>query len=1402
MSSDSRLEKLLKLLASKNPVIRRQAAQSIGEVQRTRPEGAGGLLLKLYEYLKKNSWETRTAAAEACGFVFRALPDVDEESNSADVDVKPERWAPFNVEQILRTKRPLLGSNGKSFDRDSDEPVLIDRKLQRQQVDIHLSLEPQVGLDSREWITDEDILPIAANAGSSPKLEWLEEDEASDEPPPCKAPRLNGEIGGGAPTTTTTTTSMTTINPLDVLRQGEPDDALSAFCTLLLSDMANANWEMRHGAALGLKQMMLAAARRLSAYDRARAARRILQVLTLDRFNDFVGATAVAPVRETCAQTLSALVVACDVSGRSALFNDVIQLLQRSDVWECRQSGLLVVKYVLPAFPDTTDIFLTFIVTLLADENDEVSSAAAQALVPLCGRSDGMRLFESLIAPVWLLLQRAASIEQVGVDATVLSLLNLVHSWLNQATSVVQLNESQYSALLSLLDFSSADVRQAAIECVAAAVLRSDASALSDSAVERTIRSLYRRVLFEPPDSPVVLYAVAGACAVIDRLAERAVDLVCPLVGAWLACLMVGDDAPTIDVHLCSVSRPETQTKTDEPLRLHIAGAEICALSESARASVVFRRKIAAARVLARLFNQIGQCHHPRIDQQTPAESLELLLCLHINSPSLYQRSAVALVLHEWGKIVDKSKTLPTQLLNDVAMALASPLAVYEETTLRLSQLSCTCTEFIAFCQKLGAQTGQSTAVTSPSQAETLCRTMYEAAKAIAKGQRLSELEERWTALSKAITHAAPELQDATTRLNGLLAAALARWAAFPDKLNPVIKPLMDSVKTDADDHLAVDIAAAVARMLLLAESRVPCPNAKLIKNLATLLYADGRLAPKMADFEEGNSEKTAMIAMNSDASIPIGSKSRNAALALQQVCALYGELLPSRCPALAAYLHCPADANNQETINTLSVWCAVLGYTVGWQNFVDEQSQGHLLEMLSSVNAAVRNSACRFLLEAGRYRLADTLNAFLPTVLASINDLQQPARRAGAIELLLLWSRELDAGLVGAATLLAPSALGRMTDPDPTIREASSIAFSLLVRLMPLEQAAGSALVGLNAQLTQLLEKNRKFLTLLTDPSHLPTVDPSQLEGLSNVELRSYQRDGVTWMWFLNQYRLHGVLSDDMGLGKTLQTLCVLAASYKNSASANKSLIVCPRTLVAHWLAEIDKYFDATKSSLKPVAVESAGGFAKIGSATVVVTSYETLRKEAAQFSGVLWHYCILDEGHIVRNPKTQLFKAVMGITAEHRLLLSGTPVQNSVQELWTLFHFLMPGYLGTQQDFNAKYTRPIAQSRDAKANSTEAEAGTRALDTLHKLILPFIMRRLKSEVLKELPPKIVQDYYCELTSVQTELYTAFSESVIKGSLASGAKSDVTSPFKILNYLRKLIDHPCMVLNDRLPRS
>jgi TATA-binding protein-associated factor len=155
-----------------------------------------------------------------------------------------------------------------------------------------------------------------------------------------------------------------------------------------------------------------------------------------------------------------------------------------------------------------------------------------------------------------------------------------------------------------------------------------------------------------------------------------------------------------------------------------------------------------------------------------------------------------------------------------------------------------------------------------------------------------------------------------------------------------------------------------------------------------------------------------------------------------------------------------------------------------------------------------------------------------------------------------------------------------------------------------------------------------------------------------------------------------------------------------------------------------------------------------------VVICSYEILRNEIAHFANLHFNYCVLDEGHVIKNAKSKITLAVKSIRAHHRLILSGTPIQNNVLELWSLFDFLMPGFLGTEKQFNDRYSKPILASRDSKSSSKEQEAGTLALEALHRQVLPFLLRRLKEDVLQDLPPKIIQDYYCELSPIQKKFY------------------------------------------------
>ena len=188
------------------------------------------------------------------------------------------------------------------------------------------------------------------------------------------------------------------------------------------------------------------------------------------------------------------------------------------------------------------------------------------------------------------------------------------------------------------------------------------------------------------------------------------------------------------------------------------------------------------------------------------------------------------------------------------------------------------------------------------------------------------------------------------------------------------------------------------------------------------------------------------------------------------------------------------------------------------------------------------------------------------------------------------------------------------------------------------------------------------------------------------------------------------------MGLGKTLQSICILASKHHERARRYKetnspdsihlpSLIICPPTLTGHWYYEVLKYTD----NLRPVlytgnARERTKLVAKLTSYDVVITSYEVVRNDIQNMEDIYWLYCILDEGHVIKNAKTKVTKAVKCIRAQHRLILSGTPIQNNVLELWSLFDFLMPGFLGTEGFFNERFGKPILSNRDGKAKSGEA--------------------------------------------------------------------------------------------------
>lgn len=428
---------------------------------------------------------------------------------------------------------------------------------------------------------------------------------------------------------------------------------------------------------------------------------------------------------------------------------------------------------------------------------------------------------------------------------------------------------------------------------------------------------------------------------------------------------------------------------------------------------------------------------------------------------------------------------------------------------------------------------------------------------------------------------------------------------------------------------------------------------------------------------------------------------------------------------------------------------------------------------------------------------------------------------RQGAIEAIACIVNKLQFQTVPYVLLLIIPLLGRMSDPDKTVRLISSQCFALMIQLIPLDGSVTTTGCGmidipiLSEKLQLRKAKDKEFLECLFSPRKIPNFN---VPVTINAELRGYQQSGVNWLWFLNKYKLHGILADDMGLGKTLQTICILAGDQHERRVAKEnnmpSLVICPPTLTGHWVYEVNKFL--SKDIMNPLHYvgfpnEREKLRPKLPTHNLVVASYDIVRKDIGFFSSIHWNYVVLDEGHIIKNGKTKCSQAMKQLVANHRLILSGTPIQNNVLELWSLFDFLMPGFLGTERQFTVKFSRPILASRDAKSSMKDQEAGALAMEQLHRQVLPFILRRVKEDVLSDLPPKITQDLLCELSPLQQRLYEDFSKTHLKseelsaiGNIknASDGSGEIKKShiFQALRYLQNVCNHPKLVLTKHHP--
>ena len=290
--------------------------------------------------------------------------------------------------------------------------------------------------------------------------------------------------------------------------------------------------------------------------------------------------------------------------------------------------------------------------------------------------------------------------------------------------------------------------------------------------------------------------------------------------------------------------------------------------------------------------------------------------------------------------------------------------------------------------------------------------------------------------------------------------------------------------------------------------------------------------------------------------------------------------------------------------------------------------------------------------------------------------------------------------------------------------------------------------------------------------------------ESLQKV-LRKYQRDGYRWLRTLDGYGMGGILADDMGLGKTVQVLSYLLA-LKEAGQHLPSLIVCPASLVLNWEEECRKFTpQLTCVAVDGDAAHRAALSATWADADLVVTSYDLLRRDEELYENQAFYACILDEAQAIKNHTTQKYKAVCRVQSTVRFALTGTPVENRLGELWSIFSFLMPGYLPPYKSFCTRFEKPIVQEEDPNA-----------VRRLNQLTGPFILRRMKADVLKELPPKTENLHRIELEEQQRKLYLAAVVDA-REKLRAAKPEDKMAVFAVLMRLREICCDPRLVADN-----
>ncbi|KAK2711660.1 hypothetical protein QYM36_012696 [Artemia franciscana] len=1474
----TRLDRLFVLLDSGSSNVTRQAAaKQLGEVQRLHPYELPKLLSKLLDYIRSSNWDTRLAASQGLESVLCHAPKWDPPASVGAVEdmTKKSPLLVFNIDEILMKAATLDATTESKFNiecEESEEFLKNQKQLLNKAIGIEglANIQIEVGLDDfkvTQTSSKADLkIPVTEMLGirtpvflqlNKLKRKLIRSKSNSDLNGHSVAKKIKHEEEEKG----------YLICPAPDLDSAWGDINSWPFndlCDVLISDLFSPNWEIRHGAACGLRELMKTHGKTagINAFQTESQmieenqiwleslAVKLVCVLALDRFGDYIGDQVIAPIRETAAQVIGTVSTLLTPNRVNLLCGLLIRLLDHSQ-WDTRHGGITGMKYILAARQDLLTDLMPFlypsIFKCLDDPVDDVSGPAAASLAPFASSlvstlsSDQLRQLTSFL---WESLKTLDDLSSSTGD--ILCLLASL------ATSVRGLPlEDLVPRLWPFLYHTQSGVRRSVLKTLQSMVaqLGGDGTWLSVIA-QKLMKQIFQRAILEHYNE-IIEESLKLWNLVLKNLPLRDVlNSCCCCVSQWICLLMqpfrVPFDNAVLDIPKCNTE--ESRSAIEESTRYFMAGSESHYESWTAYSNGVMRARLVGAKMIGNLSGYIVQSHPDTNAPVTePIESYIHFLLNYLRSNSSLQRTVTSHIIREW--VTQWPIALPNDILQTKLMSCLVEPVVFDEISLAVVRLMRDGEDYKKTLSHYGLSVDSYFESNTAMSIDVIKRLVGEISdlllsKTKLRPKTLETIQHRRKCLETSLNGVISDAGNLSLLTEASISSALISLNHLPEKLNPVVKPSMDILKTEPNDLLQELAARSIAKLIELVPGRVPCPTPKIVKNLCLFLCSDESQTPQ-ADLQnlqecitleqqkssigDKSSKKPAQQKDVQEVTESItesfqnpsetnnGVQRRGAWIAFQCLATMYDDLLPVKVPALwdvvTRIKTTLVKDVGPELFESFIIGLQVIECVAPKLSPLLHPSLHDLLEsicdLLSHHHKGIRHMAGRALAAIATIGNPSKLAVIEVVVNKVLPGLSSDCEitRIGCIEALYILVDKMNIQIVPFIAILVIPILGRMS--DIRVRDLASQCFASLVRMMPLD--SDSTDISLSDHLEEKRRKDRGFLKMMMNPKK---IEKFELKFDIDATLRPYQQEGVNWLAFLRKYELHGILCDDMGLGKTLQTICILAAEHMEQTEGENdqkmSLVVCPPTLTGHWVEEINRF--VSKQILNPLHYAGSPSerqriWSKYEGHNIVVASYDIVRIDFENFKSIRWNYCVLDEGHAIKNGKSKVSLALKRLQSRHRLILSGTPMQNNVLELWSLFDFLMPGFLGNERAFNTRFSKPILASRDSKASSKDQEQGALALEALHRMTLPFLLRRMKEDVLKDLPPKIIQDYYCELSPLQRKLYQTFADSSMHNEIKESLENietiaGTTHVFQALQYLRKVCNHPKLVLTTSHPES